>query len=345
MGMTRFLGGLAVLACIGESAFAAGPEANGFQLTEVRKIWERAPHNAFTDLVRHQDEWFCVFREGSSHVPGSNGTIRVLHSADGAKWEGAALLSETGIDLRDPKISVTPEGRLMLLMGGSVYDGDERPQQRRLLTARTRVAFSQEGRAWSAPQPVSASEHEWLWRVTWHEGTGYGFSYTHGVPASKVTLTLWRTTNGVAYDRVATPKPPTNCWPDETTVRVLSDKTMLALVRNERKAGPVFVGRSAPPYTEWTWSDAGHAAQGPNFLVLPDGRMFYAGRDFPDGAKTVVGSMTAERCTPLLVLPSGGDTSYPGLAWHEGLLWVSYYASHEGKAAIYLAKIRVGPVW
>ena len=38
-------------------------------------------------------------------------------------------------------------------------------------------------------------------------------------------------------------------------------------------------------------------------------------------------------------LPKHGDTSYPGFVWHDGLLWMSYYASHEGKTAIYLAKI------
>ena len=45
--------------------------------------------------------------------------------------------------------------------------------------------------------------------------------------------------------------------------------------------------------------------------------------------------------TEFLALPSGGDTSYPGLVWHDGLLWVSYYASHEGKTSIYLAKVRL----
>ena len=38
---------------------------------------------------------------------------------------------------------------------------------------------------------------------------------------------------------------------------------------------------------------------------------------------------------------SGGDTSYPGLVWHDGLLWMSYYSSHEGKTSIYLARIRL----
>jgi hypothetical protein len=44
---------------------------------------------------------------------------------------------------------------------------------------------------------------------------------------------------------------------------------------------------------------------------------------------------------PVLTFPSGGDTSYPGLVWHDGLLWMSYYSSHEGKTSIYLAKIKL----
>jgi hypothetical protein len=47
------------------------------------------------------------------------------------------------------------------------------------------------------------------------------------------------------------------------------------------------------------------------------------------------------RYEPALTLPSGGDTSYPGMLWHDGLLWLSYYASHEGKTAIYLARVKV----
>jgi hypothetical protein len=41
-------------------------------------------------------------------------------------------------------------------------------------------------------------------------------------------------------------------------------------------------------------------------------------------------------------LPSGGDCSYPGLYWHDDVLHVTYYSSHEGnKAAIYHAQVRI----
>ena len=44
---------------------------------------------------------------------------------------------------------------------------------------------------------------------------------------------------------------------------------------------------------------------------------------------------------PLLRLPSGRDTSYPGMLIEGDRLWFSYYSGHEGKTSIYLARIRL----
>ena len=37
------------------------------QILSVEKIWDRGPHNAFTDLVRFADRWWCTFREAQDH--------------------------------------------------------------------------------------------------------------------------------------------------------------------------------------------------------------------------------------------------------------------------------------
>jgi len=42
-----------------------------------------------------------------------------------------------------------------------------------------------------------------------------------------------------------------------------------------------------------------------------------------------------------VLLPSGGDTSYPGMLISKKDLLVSYYSSHEGKSRIYLARIKM----
>src|SRR5438045_4646427 len=142
---------------------AAGPPSPRLELVGgVTRIWDAGRHNAFTDLVRFGGRWFCTFREADAHV-GGDGKLRVLSSADGTRWESVALLAEAGIDLRDPKLSVTPDGRLMVVAGGSVYEG------KTLKGRQPRVAFSKDGKEWTAPQRV-LTEGEWLWRGRWDRG-------------------------------------------------------------------------------------------------------------------------------------------------------------------------------
>jgi hypothetical protein len=99
---------------------------------------------------------------------------------------------------------------------------------------------------------------------------------------------------------------------------------------------------SKPPYTQWEINDVGFSQLGgPNFIILPNGRMWGGSRNTKEPRRTVLARMTRNSYEIMLELPSGGDTSYPGFVWHEGLLWMSYYSSHEGKASIYLAKIKL----
>jgi hypothetical protein len=276
--------------------------------------------------------WFCTFRESEAHV-GGDGKVRVITSADGAAWESAALIAEEGVDLRDPKLSVTPDDRLMIVAGGSVYGGTKTLKGRR-----PRVMFSADGREWTAPRPV-LSEGEWLWRVTWHDGTAYGVSYTSSDGAGEWGATLFKSADGLKYEPVTRLNVPGQ--PNEATVRVLPGGEMVALVRREAGDRAGWVGRSRPPYTDWTWVSTKHRLGGPNFLRLPDGSLWAAGRSHEGGVHTVVARLTPDSYAPALTLPSGGDTSYPGLVWHDGLLWVSYYSSHEGKTSVYLAKVKV----
>ncbi len=131
--------------------------------------------------------------------------------------------------------------------------------------------------------------------------------------------------------------------PNESSILFLPDDTALCLLRRDGKPGNGLLGVASPPYTDWVWKDLGKKIGGPHLLRLPDGRLLAAGRLYDGGARTALCWLDAEagKLTELLKLPSGGDTSYPGLVWHEGLLWVSYYSSHEGKTSIYLAKVRL----
>ncbi|GAB4158383.1 MAG: sialidase family protein [Planctomycetaceae bacterium] len=315
------------------SASAGKPE-----IISVKKIWDRGKHNAFTDLIRFRDRFYCVFRESEAHV-GGDGKLRVLVSQDGDHWKSAALIAEKGIDLRDPKLSITPDNQLMIVAGGSVYRGGTK-----ILGRQPRVMFSKNGKKWTPPLRV-LEEGDWLWRVTWRNGIAYGVSYRTAPPkgqsakSSDWLLVLYKSSNGKKWERVTELQVPNR--PNETTLRFLPDGKMVALVRREAGNRFGWIGTAEAPYKKWNWTETRHRLGGPNFIRLPDGKLWAGSRSYPGGAKTVLASMTTTEYKPVLTLPSGGDTSYPGLVWHEGVLWMSYYSSHQGKTSIYLAKIRL----
>jgi len=319
---------LALAAC--QSSKVTPTSIRSASIVSVERIWDAAPHNAFTDLIRYQGKWFCTFREGESHVGRGDGKIRVLISENGTNWESAALLSEADIDLRDPKLSITPDQRLMLVLGGSVYEG------RTLKGRQPRVAFSADGRNWTVPQRV-AEEGDWIWRVTWHNGRAYGISYTDK------GIKLLTSDNGIDYEVVTNLDVPGS--PNEATLRFLQNSDCIALVRRETQDKQAWIGRSSAPYKDWQWHPAEMQIGGPNFLVLENEVMVVSGRQYRNekwtDTKTFVGRMDLHSVKPDLILPSGGDCSYPGLVFHQGLLWVSYYSSHEGKSGIYLAKVKL----
>ena len=314
------------------------------ELLSVQKIWDRGRWNGTTDLIRFQDRWWCSFREANSHA-GGMGKARIIVSATGNEWTSAALLSEPGLDLRDPHLSIMPDGRLMCILAATRWGTDANNSwdgKSQALTRSPRVSFSHDGSNWTTPQKVLAEDH-WLWRVTWHEGVGYCMSKL-GEGRDPRRLMLYTTTDGLDWKWICEPRLPDNTWNgSETTLRFLPDHTLIALTR------PHWIGTSRPPYQDWQWTrfasyqpgsrhgDIG----GPNFLHLPDGSLWGSGRLYATRKRTVLARMTPTSYEPVLDLPSGGDNSYPGMVWHDGLLWMSYYSGHEGQVSIYFAKLRL----
>jgi hypothetical protein len=309
------------------------------RLLDVKKIWDQAPHSAFTDLIRWQDRFYCAFREGRGHVC-TDGKIRIIHSEDGDAWSSSALVELAGFDLRDAHLSITPDGRLMLLGGAAPREKDNQSAP-----TGTFVAFSKDGVQWSKPRIV-IEPGRWLWSVTWHQGKAYGVSYTAG-PGERY-LDLLMSEDGVEYTPLVE-RLVEGGYPNEVTLRFDASGVCYALVRRDRWEGHPYsalLGISRGDYTKWRWHDLGeefNSFGGPNFIQLPTGHWLAAGRMHQGGAHTALCQLDATKGTmiKLLKLPSGGDTSYPGLVWHDGLLYVSYYSGHEGKTSIYLARIEI----
>lgn len=325
------LGCFALLGCS-----AAKKASGGKEDIQVTKIWNEAPHSAFPDIVHFNGAFYCSFREGSGHVPGTNGKARIIKSVDGEKWASVALLEKDGIDLRDPKLSVTPDNRIMVSIGGSVYDSVERTK---LLGLYPYVSFSDgSGSNFQSPDkvvidPAVVSGRDWIWRVTWHKGMGYAINYHNNV------ADLVQTKDGKYFQKIF--RLDVDGYPNESTIRFDKNDKLYVVVRREEGDKAGVLAESVPPYTNWIYKKLNMRLGGPNFIFFKDDKMIIGSRLYaPEGAST--GIMLADRqgnVQKTITLPSKGDTSYPGLLVHDGKLWVVYYSSHENKTSIYLARL------
>lgn len=301
------------------------------RLVEAKRIWDKGKHNAFTDLLHHEGRWHCVFREGSRHVS-PDGSIRVIVSDDGVKWESLALVTHDIKDLRDAKISVTPDGRLMLNGAGMQAEKEVRYH--------SFVWFSEDkGKTWTKEKRIGDPGF-WLWRAQWHKGYCYSMGYrTDRVRTDRIAR-FYRSKDGANYERLI-PELNVDKGVGEDSILFLKDDLALCLFRHETGNKMAFLGKAKPPYDEWTWKELNARIGGPNMIQLPDGNIVAVTRLYDGGARTSLSWLDPEKgkLSECLKLPSGGDTSYAGLVWKDDLLWISYYSSHEGKTSIYLAKV------
>lgn len=313
---------------------------------EVFKIWEEAEHSAFTDLVWFNDAFYCTFREGIGHIPRlddtGDGQIRVISSKDGRDWFSVAIVKKENLDLRDSKLSITPDNRLMLLYEGVNYES------RKVLSKEPFVSYSNSsGSGFSDPIPVNLdwkldTKWNWLWRVSWINGIGYGGLYYEPTntneAGSKTKLAIITTENGTDYKLLKELDMDGN--PNESSMKILPNGEARMIVRREGGDKFGYFGKSKAPFLDWTWTDLGMRIGGPEFIVLPNGQLILGTRKYLDNGVETTSLYSGDEngnMKEVIELPSGGDTSYPGLVWKDGKLFMSYYSSHEGKTSIYLA--------
>ena len=306
----------------------------------VSKIYSDENYNAFTSLIRFKGDFYCAFRSGERHVYGKDGVIKIISSKDGKAWKDVDQIALKGFDLRDPKLSVTPEGLIMATMGGSIYEG------KTLLGGIPHVAFSNpKGTKFSPPKPIRydaniKSKFDWLWSLTWYEGTGYGGMYSrieNKEGGNTTLIKLVKTTNGIDYIKVADLEVEGN--PNESTIRFLPNGDMLMLIRREQGNKRAYLGQSSPPYTDWSFTESPYFIGGPDFVSIGEGQYIGGGRINREYTGLVSFGKNGD-FREVLKLPSNSDSSYPGFVFENDTLYMSYYSSHETeKTSIYFAEI------
>ncbi len=326
----------------------ASPKA---EIDWLDKAYSDGAHNAFTDLIRWKDHYYLCFRHAQSH--GSlDGEIRVMRSANMRTWEPCGTLDTAGDD-RDPHFTATDDVLYVYFGTWNLMhmEGHALPDRQ---SVRSYFASSEDGTTWSKIQGIYKPDW-WVWRVRYLEGRFYGIAYTAyrpKPPEREMQLIVsddglnWTLKSEIANRR----------QPSESDVTILEDGSLFVVTRMQDDINEGFIWRSNPEHTEWTGETVGDIVHSPALARWKD-RFFIAGRSRGADRQWVtrVWEFVDGKAVELITLPSGGDTSYPGLivdpasvdAEHPAL-FVSWYSQHEedreknkNSASIYTARLKV----
>ena len=313
-------------------AVGAEPPSKPRVIWDVSRIEDRSECRIeFPDLIRFQDKWFCSFREGLVHGNDDSGRARLISSSDGEKWETVALFEWKGGDVRDPRLSITAEGALMV--NACIYyiskkTGKSDSSMEHDINRQSVTWLSRDGETWNSVNACPTGFNTWRWDATWHDGMGYSVAY-HGTQAPGA---LFRTRDGRNW-RVLRDKFFPKSGGSEAALAFPKPDLAVCLLRQPSSKGGVVdaklgIGRG-PTWQDWEWKSpqfdwadgkdikrSPATFAGPKLLVLSDGRLVATGRNL---GLWLVEPETAK----LTKFADSIGNSYPGLVEYEGKLWVT----------------------
>lgn len=322
------------------------------KLGGVRKVFADENHNAFTDLCRFQGNLYLTFRScADGHGIAPSAFVRILRSPDGSEWSDVFTFSVPDRDTRDPHF-LEFDGRLFVYSG--TWPGDAGQALKRNINDQLGYCVhSADGTAWEGPIAMPSTKGYYIWRAAAHDGTAYlcgrcksGFV---DMPELRDEWALQEAvllcgTDGLEWEPRAIIQ---DTFGDETAMVFDAEGEITTLLRCRDPERPGLLCRSKPPYDDWERQRLNRNIGGPllawwgNFLV-GGGRKSESDREPVTQLYWIDESSIQEA----LVLPSGGDNSYPGFVEIDPKhALVSYYSSHEGggdppyPAAIYLAEV------
>gem|GEM_PF-4975506 len=277
-------------------------------------IWHDGAHNSDVDVASFNGALYVVFRSNPSFTPSASAQLRVMTSADhGATWTATAHLALSGMDLREPKLSVY--GGALRVTATAWNPVDQSFHHTTVVTA-----SSANGSEFSALSDtgIAAGSEAWrpkamgdrLWVTAWKADELYPNDSPGG-------LSLFASVDGASFGGgIELPAGP-GAHQGEAILR--ADGTLWLTIPERAESGArdkqtVCHSAFAPPFSFSCWS----VAQSPIALFEFNGILFVSGEhDLQDGrARTGIWQVdgAAQSFNLLADLPeSEGETGAPGV--------------------------------
>ena len=137
-------------------------------------------------LLLLKEDYYIAFREGMKHYgPDDFGVIKIL-------------ISCSEVDLRDPCLSIMPDGKLLLSCGARMFSEKTWITKSYYAEETNTDVFNGPYEAELPPIPNSR-EDCWIWRLTWNKQVGYGVCYHSDGVGNNCEISLMKTLNGKLF--------------------------------------------------------------------------------------------------------------------------------------------------
>ncbi len=329
-------------------------------ITDLRmETWivaDDGEHNAFTDMLIWQDDFWLVYVSSPSHFASKKSRVVLLRSSDARNWQEVKKFDGAGQDIRDPKLGII-QGQLFLyaLLNKQF---DPAPYQ-------TIAAHSKNGLDWTPFEVVMAEG--WLLGRSITQDDMAWYAPAHHIDQG--TVVVLRSNDGLDWNIQSTIFTGNDEHADETALHFLKDGGMVAVSRLEAgsaifgsEKAATLISTTAPPFQTWAQlaRNTDNRLDSPNLFSVND-KLYVVGRFQPrlnSAARNVKNSnsrnglgliftkqqgngsaFSQKRTAVFLVdektgnlmhltdLPSAGDTAYAGVAIKDEKLFISYYTS------------------
>jgi hypothetical protein len=288
----------------------------------------QAPHNAFTDMVYWNGEFYLAFRAAPRHGPSDDSKIVVLKSTDTKTWTTSGDFSVVGEDIRDPKMAVIGTRLFIYVIIrqiGSSGAGE---------VVTTRYSYTDDGETWTDLTDIAPAN-----KVFWRPKTNNSVNWYCPIFGDE-KIELYNTTDGINWVKVSTLLDGQGA--NEVDIEFLPGGRIIAVIRQQfgTDVKGTMIAVSNYGYTSWTYTQIPFTkldgpclfSYGSNIYAVArwqpevDPLFQHLGSDWTK-KRTSLYLIEQDNITYLTDLPSCGDTSYPAAVKRGSTVYISYYTN------------------
>lgn len=328
---------LPFVACNNES----GPKKEDIRITAdtLSVIYSKeGRYVAFCDATKFEGKYYCVFREGENHAAyhdwHKDGFLKIMSSKDLINWSEELEIKDENWDLRDPCFCVV--GKCIYLYYGYYSFATPYPPHKTGVS----VLELDKGKLCvkkTEKIDIGSYSYYWLWKVYYDGSQFYGATYDVESPLLYVT-----SKDGIHFNK----KSEIVVKGDETSLEIIHDKRIVAVIRNITAQSNALLAISQPPYDSWISYELNEMIESPESFIYND-EIYVLGRS-KYGMSMFKIDIERKEAIPVynfFAYGGYGDCGYPGVILEDNNLTVIYYAVNPSteKTTIYQTKLSFTP--